>query len=80
MTRSLFMKRSLFAVGSAAVTLSLLAGLDAIAQHQRSTETAANRPWMDASLPPERRAELVLRQMTLDEKIGLLHGEGKLDW
>lgn len=31
---------------------------------------------MDAKLSPERRAELVLQQMTLDEKIALLHGEG----
>ena len=31
---------------------------------------------MDTKLSPERRADLVLEQMTLDEKIGLLHGEG----
>ncbi len=34
------------------------------------------RPWMDASLPPETRAEMVLKQMTLDEKLSLLHGNG----
>jgi beta-glucosidase len=37
---------------------------------------AQNRPWMNSSLPPEERAELVLKQMTLDEKIALLHGNG----
>lgn len=31
---------------------------------------------MDTSLSPEKRAELVLQQLTLDEKIGLLHGNG----
>jgi beta-glucosidase len=31
---------------------------------------------MDAGLPAEKRADLVLQQMTLDEKIALLHGEG----
>jgi beta-glucosidase len=36
-------------------------------------------PWMDKSLSPERRAELVVGQMTLDEKISLLHGGG-WDW
>jgi beta-glucosidase len=40
-------------------------------QHQ----TAA-KPWMDRSLSPDRRAELVLEQMTLDEKLQLVHGTG----
>jgi beta-glucosidase len=31
-------------------------------------------PWMDKSLSPDRRADLLIEQMTLDEKIGLLHG------
>ena len=31
---------------------------------------------MDAKLPAQQRAELVLQQMTLAEKIGLLHGNG----
>jgi beta-glucosidase len=34
------------------------------------------KPWMDTSLPPEARAEMVLQQMTLDEKLALLHGNG----
>ena len=37
---------------------------------------AASQPWMNASLTPEARAEMVLQQMTLDEKIALLHGTG----
>jgi len=32
------------------------------------------RPWMDTSLSPETRASLVEQQMTLDEKIRLVHG------
>jgi len=31
-------------------------------------------PWSDPSLSPDRRADLVLGQMTLDEKIALVHG------
>ena len=31
---------------------------------------------MDTKLSPERRADLALEQMTLDEKIGMLHGNG----
>jgi len=38
-------------------------------------ETAvASRPWMVSTLSAERRAELILAQMTIDEKIALLHG------
>jgi beta-glucosidase len=36
----------------------------------------AARPWMNPALSPEQRAELVLKQMTLDEKVALLHGNG----
>ena len=33
-------------------------------------------PWNNSSLTPDERASLVLKEMTLDEKIGLLHGTG----
>lgn len=33
-------------------------------------------PWMDKTLSPDKRADLVISQMTLDEKISLLHGMG----
>jgi beta-glucosidase len=33
-------------------------------------------PWMDTSLSPDERAAMVVKQMTLDEKITLLHGTG----
>ena len=54
--------------GVAAVGLLAVAGM-AAAQ-------SADRPWMNASLPPEERAEMVLKQMTTEEKIALLHGNG----
>ncbi len=53
-------------------TLLLLLPLGAVARGQQ----ADARPWMDVSLPAEKRAELVLGQMTLAEKIALLHGNG----
>jgi len=37
---------------------------------------ASTFAWMDSSLSPDQRAELVLQQMTLDEKIQLVHGTG----
>jgi hypothetical protein len=35
-----------------------------------------DQPWMNSNLSPEERAEMVLKQMTLEEKIALLHGNG----
>ena len=36
----------------------------------------APQPWMNVNLSPEQRADLVLKQLTLDEKLALLHGNG----
>lgn len=36
----------------------------------------AQHPWMNTSLSPDERASLVVKEMTLDEKISLLHGTG----
>jgi len=33
-------------------------------------------PWSDASLSPDVRADLVIKELTIDEKISLLHGQG----
>lgn len=37
---------------------------------------APTGPWMERSLTPDRRADLVIEKMTLDEKILLVHGAG----
>lgn len=33
-------------------------------------------PWMDKTLSPDQRADLLVKALTLDEKIALLHGNG----
>jgi beta-glucosidase len=33
-------------------------------------------PWSDATLSPDARADLVIKELTLEEKISLLHGQG----
>lgn len=33
-------------------------------------------PWSDPTLSPDLRADMVIKQMTLDEKISLVHGQG----
>src|SRR5579884_2483528 len=34
------------------------------------------QPWMDKALSPDKRAELLVPRLTLDEKISLVHGLG----
>src|SRR5271165_3347494 len=60
-------------IASLAAILLLLAIVTASAQQKSDTQ---NYPWMNTSLSPDERAEMVLKQMTLDEKISLLHGNG----
>jgi beta-glucosidase len=57
-----------------AAMLGLL-GLTALTVSGQTNSKNA-QPWMNTKLSAERRADLVLEQMTLDEKIGLLHGNG----
>jgi len=51
-----------------------IALLPASAQFGAGNKVAG--PWMDAGLSPDERAAMVLKEMTLDEKITLLHGTG----
>ncbi len=41
-----------------------------------SDNKSTQRPWMNTGLSPDERASLVMKEMTLDEKISLLHGTG----
>jgi len=52
----------------------------AVAAAQQAGKPLVEGPWMNTRLAPEQRADLVLKEMTLDEKIGLLHGEGMPNW
>jgi len=56
--------------------LSIIAaiGIIFLACNAHAQDTA--RPWMNPALSPENRAELALEQLTLDEKLALLHGGG----
>ncbi len=56
------------------LTLILTAG--AFAPATAVLAQSADRPWMNTQLPAEERADLVLQQLTLDEKLSLLHGNG----
>jgi len=40
-----------------------------------SSASAPDRPWLNTSLSPDERAALLLAQMTLEEKVGMVHGK-----
>ena len=56
--------------------LSLITTTALIASAVSAVAQDPDRPWMNKSLSAGERAELVLKQMTLDEKLTLLHGNG----
>jgi len=60
------------------VVIVTVAELPATAQSD-SGNPAPARPWMNVQLSPDERADLVVKEMTLAEKISLLHGTGMKD-
>jgi beta-glucosidase len=49
----------------------------AVAQEwtRQAPEPAPKGPWSDKSLSPDQRADLLIQQMTLEEKLSLVHGD-----
>ena len=43
---------------------------------RRQSPVRPTGPWTNASLSPDERADMVMKEMTLEEKIALLHGVG----
>jgi beta-glucosidase len=58
------------------LVLLLFATSIALPAFGRSQPNKPSFPWMNTRLSPDERAALVLKEMTLDEKITLLHGTG----
>src|SRR5271154_5536802 len=55
---------------------TVIAALGTIIGTSVAAAQVADRPWMNPKLSPEERADMVLKQLTLDEKLALLHGNG----
>ncbi|MDW5266635.1 MULTISPECIES: glycoside hydrolase family 3 protein [Acidobacteriaceae] len=55
--------------------LSVTAFVPQQAQAQKQPDVS-QMPWMNKALAPDQRAEMVVGQMTLDEKIRMVHGTG----
>jgi beta-glucosidase len=60
----------------AAIVVIAMASLGSVAAQAPAKQDTAKMPWMNKSLSPDERADLVLGQMTLDEKIQMVHGTG----
>src|SRR5215471_8319598 len=63
-------------IGSAIFAAAVLGLLTTTAVAQAQAPTPKTYPWSDTSLSPDARADLVIKELTLDEKISLLHGNG----
>jgi beta-glucosidase len=72
-----------FGVLAACIVAVLGLATTLYAQHRmpgQPVKEDRNHPWMNASLSPDERAAMVLKELTLDEKIDLLHGMGMPGW
>jgi len=66
-----------------AIALMLVSFPSAFAQHRlhnAEEEKIKSYPWMNPKLSPDERAEMVLKELTLDEKVDLVHGNGMPGW
>jgi len=65
-----------FQTGALALAAFLAAPAIAGAQFPGQQPEPKHYPWSDASLSPDVRADMVIKELTLEEKISLLHGQG----
>ncbi len=70
----MFAKNGIF--GAIAAMAMVLAAVPGCFGQFPSGPKKPTGPWMDKTLTPDQRAELVVKEMTLDEKIQLVHGTG----
>jgi beta-glucosidase len=70
------------ALAVAILTISVASSLLSAQKPRRGVPEPpyAHAAWMNKSLSPDERADLVLKELTLDEKIDFLHGQGMPGW
>jgi beta-glucosidase len=64
------------ATTSAVFAVLTLTSLCSVAAHAQAKPDTPKMPWMNKALSPDERADMVIGQMTLDEKIQMVHGAG----
>jgi beta-glucosidase len=60
--------------GIAAALVGAAPALIPAQSSDQASKQAIKGPWLDKSLSPDKRADLLIEQMTIDEKIALVHG------
>jgi beta-glucosidase len=70
------MKLRHFSGYATALFACFLACAPALRAQEPPKPAAQHHPWDDTSLSPDQRADLVQKELTLDEKIQLVHGTG----
>src|SRR5215469_15545666 len=58
------------------IAVAALVAFSPVAGTAQAKADVSMMPWMNQGLSPDERADMVLREMTLDEKIQLVHGDG----
>ena len=66
--------KSLCILGITAGLLTVATSAVSAQSPNQASKQAIKGPWLDKSLSPDQRADLLIEQMTLDEKIALVHG------
>jgi beta-glucosidase len=61
---------------SSALAVIALACFGCVRAQAQDHSNTSKMPWMNKALSPDERADMVLGQMTLDEKIQMVHGQG----
>ncbi len=64
------------ATGAFLLAAALGAAPFALAQFPRTAQPPKHYAWSDATMTPDARADLVIKEMTLEEKISILQGQG----
>src|SRR6185437_6270892 len=78
--RATFAVAAIFLLALAASLVAANRGAFAQQRHHLGEKFDRNHPWINPKLSPDERAAMVLKEMTLDEKIDLLHGMGMPGW
>ena len=68
--------RSGFRISALAFLTFSLLSVSGISQRRQPQPPKPTGPWANTALSPDERADLVIKEMTVDEKIALLHGVG----
>ncbi len=74
------MKRHCYVILAFCALMGISGIINLASAQQTPPDSVKSLPWMNTTLSPDERADMVLKQLTLDEKIGLMHGQGMGRW